>query len=146
MARIAKQEPRSVDKDDTLSQTQQYIFYKKQVEYFQQQMKDLRENLFSVIDDSGEKDDKGNIIFELPKEIEGFTSMTKQRRVSRKIDEDVAFEIIDERGLRDKLIKTVEVIDEDALMAALYSDELTEEEVDEMYPQTVVWALVMNKR
>jgi hypothetical protein len=146
MARVANQEPRGVDKDDTLSQAQQYIFYKKQVEYFQQQMKDLREDLFSVIDDSGEKDDKGNIIFELPKEIEGFTSMTKQRRVTRKIDEDVAFEIIDERGLRDKLIKTVEVIDEDALMASLYSDELTEEEVDEMYPQTVVWALVMNKR
>jgi hypothetical protein len=125
MARVANQEPRGVDKDDTLSQAQQYIFYKKQVEYFQQQMKDLREDLFSVIDDSGEKDDKGNIIFELPKEIEGFTSMTKQRRVT---------------------IKTVEVIDEDALMASLYSDELTEEEVDEMYPQTVVWALVMNKR
>ena len=146
MPRIAKQKPRGVEKDDTLSQAQQYIFYKKQVEYFQQQMKELREDLFSAIEMGGEADDKGNIIFELPKEIEGFTSMTKQRRVTRKIDEDVAFEIIDERGLRDKLIKTVEVIDEDALMAALYSDELTEEEVDEMYPQTVVWALVMNKR
>lgn len=146
MPRIAKQAPRGVEKDDTLSQAQQYIFYKKQVEYFQQQMKELREDLFSVIEENGETDDKGNIIFELPKEIEGFGSMTKQRRVTRKIDEDVAFEIIDERGLRDKLIKTVEVIDEDALMAALYSDELTEEEVDEMYPQTVVWALVMNKR
>ena len=31
-------------------------------------------------------------------------------------------------------------------MAALYNDELTEEEIDEMYPQSVVWALVMNKR
>jgi len=145
MPRISKQEARSIDKDDTLSQAQQYIFYKKQVEYFQQQMKDLREDLFTHIEENGEIDDKGNIVFELPQEIEGFASMTKQRRVSRKIDEDVAFEIIDERGLRDKLIKTVEVVDEDALMAALYSDELTEEEIDEMYPQTVVWALVMNK-
>jgi hypothetical protein len=145
MPRISKQEARSIDKDDTLSQAQQYVFYKKQVDYFQQQMKDLREGMFSTIEEKGEKDDKGNIIFEFPQEIEGFASMTKQRRVSRKIDEDVAFEIIDERGLRDKLIKTVEVVDEDALMAALYSDELTEEEIDEMYPQTVVWALVMNK-
>ena len=145
MPRIAKQESRIIDKDDTLSQAQQYIFYKKQVDYFQQQMKNLREDLFSKIEESGETDDKGNILFELPEEIEGVKSMMKQRRVTRKIDEDVAFDIIDEKGLRDKLIKVVEVIDEDALMAALYSDELTEEEIDEMYPQTVVWALVMKK-
>lgn len=145
MPRVSKQESRVIDKDDTLSQAQQYIFYKKQVEYFQEQMKELREDLFSKIEESGETDDKGNIIFELSEEIEGVKSMMKQRRVTRKIDEDVAFDIIDEKGLRDKLIKTVEIIDEDALMAALYSDELTEEEIDEMYPQTVVWALVMKK-
>jgi hypothetical protein len=146
MARVSKQDQRTVDKDDVLSQTQQYAFYKKQVEYFQEQMKSLRENLFEKIDENGEVDSKGNVVFELPKEIEGFVSMTKQRRVTRKIDEDVAFDMIDNKGLRDKLIKTIEVIDEDALMAALYSDELTEEEIDEMYPQNVVWALVMNKR
>ena len=146
MARVAKQEKRVIDKDDVLSKAQQYAFFKKQVEYFQEQMKSMREDLFTHIEENGETDDKGNIIFELPQEIEGFTSITKQRRVTRKIDEDIAFDIIDDKGLRDKLIKTVEVIDEDALMAALYSDELTEEEIDEMYPQTVVWALVMNKR
>ena len=145
MPRVAKQESRIIDKDNTLSQAQQYIFYKKQVEYFQEQMKELREDLFSKIEESGETDDKGNIVFELSEEIEGVKSMMKQRRVTRKIDEDVAFDIIDEKGLRDKLIKVVEVIDEDALMAALYSDELTEAEIDEMYPQTVVWALVMKK-
>jgi hypothetical protein len=146
VARISKQDQRTVDKDDVLSQAQQYAFFKKQVEYFQEQMKSLREDLFEKIEENGEVDSKGNVIFELPQEIEGFVSMTKQRRVTRKIDEDIAFDIIDEKGLRDKLIKTVEIIDEDALMAALYSDELTEEEIDEMYPQTVVWALVMNKR
>jgi hypothetical protein len=146
MARITKQNTRVIDKDDVLSQAQQYAFFKKQVEYFQEQMKSIREELFTHIEENGETDDKGNIIFELPQEIEGFTSITKQRRVTRKIDEDIAFDIIDEKGLRDKLIKVVEVIDEDALMAALYSDELTEEEIDEMYPQNVVWALVMNKR
>jgi len=145
MPRVAKQDSRIIEKDNTLSQAQQYIFYKKQVEYFQEQMKELRDDLFSKIEESGETDDKGNIIFELPEEIEGVKSMMKQRRVTRKIDEDVAFDIIDEKGLRDKLIKIVEVIDEDALMAALYSDELTEAEIDEMYPQTVVWALVMKK-
>jgi len=48
--------------------------------------------------------------------------------------------------LQDSLYKTVIVVDEDALMAALYEGVLTEAEIDEMYPQSVVWALVMNKR
>lgn len=146
MPRIAKTEERVIDKDDVLSQTQEYAFLKKQTEYLEKQIKDLREKLFAKIEENGEPDDKGNIVFELPQEVDDFVAITKQRRVSRKINEDVAMQIIEDKNLRDKLVKTIEVIDEDALMAALYSDELTEAEIDEMYPQTVVWALVMNKR
>ena len=57
----------------------------------------------------------------------------------------MADNIIMSKGLADKLYKTIQIIDEDALMACLYSDELTEEEVDEMYPQNVVWALILKK-
>lgn len=145
MARVAKAEPRA-NVDELTVQAKEYAFAKKQVEYFEKRQKELKEKMFAHIEERGEQDDKGNIILELPEEIEGFVAVTKQRRVSRKIDEDVAFDIIEEKGLRDKLIKIVEVVDEDALMAALYNDELTEEEIDEMYPQHVVWALVMNKR
>ena len=48
--------------------------------------------------------------------------------------------------MEEQLYKTIRVVDEDALMAALYNDELTEPEIDLMYPQKIVWALVMNKR
>jgi hypothetical protein len=145
MARVSEAEPR-MNKDELIAQAKEYAFAKKQVEYFEKKLKDLKQEIFEHVEERGEQDDKGNIVLELPEEIEGFVAITKQRRVSRKIDEDVAFDIIEEKGLRDKLVKIVEVIDEDALMAALYNDELTEEEIDEMYPQSVVWALVMNKR
>lgn len=145
MARVSEAEPR-MNKDELIAQAKEYAFAKKQVEYFEKKLKDLKQEIFEHVEERGEQDDKGNIVLELPEEIEGFFAITKQRRVSRKIDEDIAFDIIEEKGLRDKLIKIVEVIDEDALMAALYNDELTEAEIDEMYPQSVVWALVMNKR
>jgi hypothetical protein len=145
MARVSEAEPR-MNKDELIAQAKEYAFAKKQVEYFEKKLKDLKQEIFEHVEERGEQDDKGNIVLELPEEIEGFVAITKQRRVSRKIDEDIAFDIIEEKGLRDKLVKIVEVIDEDALMAALYNDELTEEEIDEMYPQSVVWALVMNKR
>ncbi len=145
MARVSKVEPR-MEQDDLIAQAKEYSYGKKQIEQLEKRQKELRENLFTHIEERGETDDKGNIILELPDEVDDVFSVTKQRRVTRKIDEDIAFDIIDEKGLREKLVKIVEIIDEDALMAALYSDELTEEEIDEMYPQSVVWALVMNKR
>ena len=110
------------------------------------QIKELREKLVSHIEESGEVDDKGNLILPFEKDIEGYTSVMKQRRVSRKIDAGVAEQLISEKNLEEELYKTVRIVDEDALMAALYEGKLTEEEVDEMYPQTIVWALVMNKR
>lgn len=146
MARVKAEESRVVDADSFEVQAKEYAFVKKQLEHWEKQQKALKEKIFAHIDESGEVDDKGNILIELPQEIEGFVSVMKQRRVSRKINEARAEEIITEKGLEELLYKTIRVIDEDALMAALYSDELTEEEVDEMYPQNVVWALVMNKR
>lgn len=146
MARVADEFDRTIAKDDLASQAKEYAFLKKQNEYITEQMKELKERLFEHIEESGEVDSKGNITLDLPQEIDDFVAVTKQRRVTRKINEEVALDIIEQKGLKDKLIKTIEVIDEDALMAALYSDELTEAEIDEMYPQHVVWALVMNKR
>ena len=135
-----------MEQDELIAQAKEFAFAKKQIDILEKRQKELREQLFNHIEERGEVDDKGNLILELPEELDDVFSITKQRRVTRKIDEDVAFDIIDEKGLRDKLIKIVEVIDEDALMAALYNDELTEDEIDEMYPQSVVWALVMSKR
>ena len=145
MARVKPAELRTAD-DGIESKSKQYAFLKKQKEYMEKQMSELRESIFEVIDESGEIDSKGNVVVEFESEVEGFGSVMKQRRVTRKINEAVAEEMIAAKGLEDKLYKTIRVVDEDALMASLYSDELTEEEIDEMYPQNVVWALVMNKR
>ena len=146
MARVKDVEPRNSDENDLIAQAKQYAFLKAQLDYLEKQQKELKAKLFEVIDTAGEADSKGNIVLELPEEVDGFVSVMKQRRVTRKINEAKAEEIIEEKGLEETLYKTIRVIDEDALMAALYSDELTEEEIEEMYPQSVVWALVMSKK
>jgi hypothetical protein len=146
MARVKDTKPRMTDENDLVVQAKEYAFTKQQLEYWEKQQKELKAKLFERIDADGEVDSSGNVVIELPKEVEGFVAVVKQRRVSRKIDELAADAIIETKGLEEKLYKTIRVVDEDALMAALYNDELTEEEVDEMYPQQVVWALVMKKR
>jgi uncharacterized protein YebE (UPF0316 family) len=144
MARVKATEGR--EEDPLIKDAKEYSFLKQQIEFLEKQQKEVRERLFTTLDEMGETDDKGNIIVELPEEVNGFGAVVKQRRVSRKIDELVADEIITEKGMEEQLYKTIRVVDEDALMAALYNDELTEAEIDLMYPQKIVWALVMNKR
>lgn len=146
MVRVKPEEPRIVDENDFEAQVREYAFIKKQLEYLEQQQKNLRAKLFDQVEAKGEPDSTGNVVVELDNEIEGFASIIKQRRVSRKLNEEAAEEIITARGLEEKLYKTVRVIDEDAVMAALYSDELTEQDIDNMFEQKVVWALVMSKR
>lgn len=146
MARVKPEEPRSAEQDDLVNQTKEYAFIKAQLEYLEKQQKELREKLFEALDGSGETDDKGNVVLELPQEVDGYVSVVKQKRVSRKVDELVADEIITSKGMEDTLYKTIRVVDEDALMAALYNDELTEEEIDQMYPQKITWALILSKK
>ena len=146
MARVKPAEPRVAQQDDLVNQAKQYVFLKSQLDYLEKQQKELRVKLFEMIDTDGEPDSKGNIVLELPQEVDGYVAVTKQRRVTRKIDEEKAAEVIAENELEDSLYKTIRVIDEDALMAALYDDTLTEEEVEEMYPQSVTWALILSKK
>lgn len=146
MARVKETEPRFSLDDDFLVKAKEYIFAKKQIEYFEAKTKKLRDDLFSAIEERGEIDSDGHIILDLDSDIDGVASFKKERRVSRKINEDLAKEIISQKGLRDRLIETKEVVNEDELMVALYEDLLTEEEVDEMFPQVITWALKLNKR
>jgi hypothetical protein len=145
MAKVKPAENRNTDETDLIARTKKYSFLKSQLDYLEKEQKALRSELFEMIDGEGEVDDKGNFILELPEEVDGFHSLIKQRRVTRKIDELKAEEVITAHGMEDTLYKTIRVVDEDALMAALYNEQLTEAEIDEMYPQNVVWALVLKK-
>lgn len=146
MPNIEPVEPRMTDTSDLLAQAKQYVFLKTQLDYLDKEQKALRTTVFEVIDANGEEDSKGSLVLDFPQEVNGYVSFTKQRRVSRKINEEKAEEIIQAKGLEDTLYKTIRVIDEDALMAALFGDTLTPEEVEEMYPQVITWALILNKK
>ena len=146
MARVQDAEPRNVTEDDFTGQAKEFVFVKKQLDYFEKKSKELREKIFSKIDKDGEVDSEGHVLLAFDEPIDGVYGFKKQRRVSRKINEELAEELIIEKGLEDKLYKTIRVVDEDALMAAMYSAELTEEEVDSIYPLVVSWEIVLNKK
>ncbi len=135
---------RGVDDFDT--QVREYVRVKETMDALEKRSKELREKILAVVDVDGYEDDKGNILYELDTPIDGVIRLEKQRRATRKLDEDKAEEIIEAKGLSDKVYKMVRVIDEDALMAAHYEGEITEQEIDEMFPVSVVWALRTPKK
>jgi hypothetical protein len=146
MAKVIEEEGvRFSDPESLEAQVREYIKVKSVLEQMESRQRELREKLFSKIDEGGFEDDKGNISLEFDAVIEGIARLEKQRRVTRKLDETVAEGIIETRGIGDEVYKTVRVIDEDALMATMYEGKITEDELDQMFPAKVVWALTLKK-
>lgn len=148
MARIIPEEPREYyDPEDFESQVREYARLKETIDSLEKRSKELRTTIMETVDQDGLEDDKGNIMYELPEPIDGIVRVEKQRRASRKLDELKAEEIIESKeGLADKVYKMVRVLDEDALMAAHYDGDLSEEDIDTMFPVSVVWALRTAKK
>lgn len=147
MAKIIEEESRlPQDPEDFQANAREYVLLKKTLDGLEARQKELREKLFSKLDLEGQEDSSGNMFIELTNEIEGVRVIEKQRRTARKLDENIAEAMIIEKGLEDTLYKTIRVIDEDAIMAAHYNDQLTEDEIDQMFPSKVTWALMTKKK
>lgn len=140
-------EPREfANPDDINTKIREYILVNNSLDSLEAKRKALRDELFQYMDEEGYEDSKGNIQLDFDQPIEGAVRLEKQRRVTRKLDEEKAEELITAKSLGDKVYKTIRVIDEDALMAAHYEGELSEEDIDEMFPTTVIWALRIPKK
>jgi len=147
MAKIIEEDSRlPQDPEDFQANAREYVLLKKTLDGLEARQKELREKIFSKLDLEGQEDSSGNVFIELTNEIEGVRVIEKQRRTARKLDENIAEAIIVEKGLEETLYKTIRVIDEDAIMAAHYNDQLTEEEIDQMFPSKVTWALMTKKK
>lgn len=148
MAKAIDEQPREIyDPSDFTTQVREYVRLKETIDELDKRSKEIRNQLMETLDQDGLEDDKGNIIYDFESPIDGVVRLEKQRRATRKLDELKAEEIIESKeGLADKVYKMVRVLDEDALMAAHYDGDLTEDEIDDMFPVSVVWALRTPKK
>lgn len=138
---IPEDNDRIVDPNDINAQIREYILIKKSTSTMEARAKELREKIFEYIDADGEEDDAGSFNVYLDSEIDGVLRIQKTRRAKRVLDEAAAEAIIEEAGIGDDVYEMKRVINEDYLMAAFYQEKITEEQLDAMFPTTVVWAL-----
>jgi hypothetical protein len=140
-------EPREFSNpDDPMAQITEYIRVAATIDGLDARRKELREKIFAYLEEEGFEDERGNIQFPLDTPIDGVLRIEKSGRRTRKLDEEKATEIIEQQGIADDVYRMVRVIDEDALMAAYYEGKISEEQIDEMFPTTVVWALRAPKK
>lgn len=139
--RIEEEVTRFSDPNDVTSQIREYVKLKASLDVLEARQSELRKKLFEAIETSGYEDDKGNLQLELDDSIDGVYRLEKQRRTKRTLDESRAEALLTELGLADDIYEMKPVLNEDYLMAAFYEEKITEDQLEEMYPLSVTWAL-----
>jgi uncharacterized membrane protein YheB (UPF0754 family) len=124
----------------------QYLSLKGEVELLSKRQSELKSRLTSVLESDGETDAKGHIRLTVEDELAGEVTLTKQRKVSKSLDMEVAESLLQNRGIKDKCIKMVPTLDEAAIMAAFYEGDLTEEDIDTMFPAKVSYAFLVTTK
>jgi hypothetical protein len=123
----------------------EFISLRSRIDDMSKQRDTIKADLSELVDIIGEPDEKGNLWLRLPHEVDGFTSLQRQRKVSQSLDEGTATELLKEKGLFERCFVMMPVLKEDEVMACLYEGLITEEEVDKMFPKKVSYAFLTSK-
>lgn len=123
----------------------QNVVLKDEADRLADRQKDVKNKIQEGIDALGEEDTRGHFVVDIDDDVTGITKVIRQKRVSKTLNMEVAEELLSNKGLSDRCVKMVPVIDEEEIMAAFYEGLLTEEDIDSMFPAKIVWALVFNK-
>lgn len=142
---IIKSEPLQ-DMEPIRRELQQYVSLKEESDALTDRLGTLKKRLTSYIEDLGSPNEKGSIVLPISDDRTGVKAIVKQRRVSKKFDESAANKILKKNGLEEACMTTITVLDQDAVMAAYYEGKLTDADIDEMFPESVSWALIMEKK
>jgi hypothetical protein len=128
-----------------ISEVRQYQALKDEVDLANKRKDEVKGRIFSATENYGEVTDKGHYVIDINDSLTGIKSVVKQRRAAKSFNPDAADTLLSSKGLREKCVKTVEILDEDAIMSAYYEGLLTDEDIDTMFPDKVTWALILEK-
>jgi hypothetical protein len=139
---VVRRQAEKFDPSSILYLVREYAGVRSQSELIRARETELKKRLATIVEEYGEEDEKGHLWLVLPEATGGWQSLKRERRVRTGLDEDKAERILAAAGLTERCYKMEPVLDQDEIMAALYEGLLTEQQVDEMYPQTVSFAFV----
>lgn len=118
----------------------QYLALKAESDFLSNRLSELKKRLTEDVEALGETTDKGHITLE----IDG-TLLTKQKKVSKNLDMDVAEQLLKKRGIYERCVKMVPVLQENEILASVYTGDLSEEDIDIMFPIKVSYAFIVKE-
>jgi hypothetical protein len=133
-----------VEDKELKNNIRQYLMLKDELDMVTKRQNEIKQRLIEVVD-AVEADDRGHRILTIEDATLGDVTLTRQRRVSKSLNMEVAEEILTKKGIKDQCIKMVPVIDEAEIMAAFYENYLTEEDIDAMFPSKISYAFLLDK-
>lgn len=131
--------------EDLRTSLRQYLSLKGEVELLTNRINTIKARLTEHVEQSGETTEKGHLTLTVDDPIKGEVTLTKQRKVSKTLDINLAEALLEERGVKEQCIKMVPTIDEAAIMAAYYQGKLSEEDIDKMFPERVSYAFIVKE-
>ena len=115
----------------------------------------LKKELMGHLEREGVLEGEGHRVIELDAPEEFFavkagkpepkmvTGIKRQRRVSQSLNEERTMALLKEKGLLDKCTEVVVVLNEDAILAANYDEEISDEELAELYDENETFAFYL---
>ena len=134
-----------LDKKELINHVRQTSLLKEEIDNLTKRQSEIKERITKDVISFGEEDDRGHIVIEIDDEVTGITKVMRQKRVSKSLDQSVAEDLLAEKGLKERCLQPIYILNEEQIMAAYYEGLLTEEDIDKMFPAKVTWALVMAK-
>ncbi len=124
----------------------QWALIKGRVETQKTLLDSLKDDMVEDLKEFGVRDDKGSFVIDLGRsyEVAGkkFTGLKYQKGTTRIADEDTAERLAKDKGLYDRLFPAQPAFDAQEVYVLFQEGLLTEEEVDEIFPEKVTWSFV----
>lgn len=71
------------------------------------------------------------------------TAIKRQKRVGRTLDSEKTMALLKEKGLLDQCTEVVLEINEEAVLGAVYTGDITDAEIDALYEERITYAFIM---
>jgi hypothetical protein len=131
---------------DIVNEVRQYVSVQDQIKLLTDRKNKLRDELLAVVTELGQEDGlKGHLFYEVNDGVSGISGIQKQKNVGNSYDEDAAERILKDKGLWEKCTKMVRVPVEDEIRAARFTEQLSDEDIDAIFPPTISYKLVIKK-
>lgn len=126
--------------EEVKANLRQYLALKAEADLLSARTSELKKRLTETVEAIGEENDRGHLVLE----VDGVT-LTKQRKVSKNLDMDVAEQMLKKNGIYDRCVKMVPELQENEILACVYTGELTEADIDIMFPSKITYAFLVKE-